>query len=172
MKTVAAASMPATPSSQSAVQPTRPYGCTNLKLRQLMRRVAQHYDVELARSGLKTTQYSLLTCLAKLGPQRPADLAAVLKIDASTLTRNLAPIVAAGWAVQSAGPDGRSRTVTLTEAGREKRLQAQRHWKAAQDGLNATLGMARVAALHQLVDESMALLSAEADASVGVGAGA
>ena len=85
----------------------------------------------------------------------------MLKVDASTLTRNLALIVAAGWAVQSAGPDGRSRTVTLTDAGRDKRLQAQRHWKAAQLGLNAMLGNERVAALHLLVDESLALLAAE-----------
>lgn len=159
MKSVATAS-PKTATDREPLPP-RPNGCTNLKLRQLMRRVAQHYDAELAKSGLKTTQYSLLTCLDKLGPQRPADLAGVLKVDASTLTRNLALIVAAGWAVQSAGPDGRSRTVTLTEAGREKRLQAQRHWKAAQLGLNAMLGNERVAALHLLVDESLALLAAE-----------
>ena len=157
MKSVAAAS--SKPSAEPLLP--RPNGCTNLKLRQLMRRVAQHYDTELAKAGLKTTQYSLLTCLDKLGPQRPADLAGVLKVDASTLTRNLALIVAAGWAVQSAGPDGRSRTVTLTNAGREKRLQAQRHWKAAQLGLNVMLGNERVAALHLLVDESLALLAAE-----------
>ena len=30
-------------------------GCTNFKLRQLMRRVAQHYDLEMARAGLRTT---------------------------------------------------------------------------------------------------------------------
>ena len=34
----------------------KPQGCTNLKLRQLMRRVAQHYDAELAKMGSKTTQ--------------------------------------------------------------------------------------------------------------------
>ena len=36
-------------------------GCTNFKLRQLMRRVAHHYDLEMAGAGLKTTQYSLLS---------------------------------------------------------------------------------------------------------------
>ena len=43
-------------------------GCTNLKLRQLMRRVAHHYDLEMAKVGLKTTQYSLLTYVLGLGP--------------------------------------------------------------------------------------------------------
>lgn len=64
-----------------------PQGCTNFKLRQLMRRVANHYDVEMARCGLKTTQYSLLSHVLKLGPIRPGDLAAEMKMDASTLTQ-------------------------------------------------------------------------------------
>jgi hypothetical protein len=33
----------------------KPQGCTNLKLRQLMRRVAQHYDAEVGKTGLKGT---------------------------------------------------------------------------------------------------------------------
>ena len=43
----------------------RPQGCTSFKLRQLMRRVTQHYDLELAKAGLKTTQYSLLSHVLK-----------------------------------------------------------------------------------------------------------
>ena len=31
----------------------KPQGCTNLKLRQLMRRVAQLYDAEVGKTGLK-----------------------------------------------------------------------------------------------------------------------
>eukprot|EP01031_Cornospumella_fuschlensis_P017022 gene17022-20822_t len=67
-------------------------GCTNLRLRQMMRRVAHHYDLEMAKAGLKTTQYSLLTYVLKLGPLRPGELAKGLKISASTLTRNLKPL--------------------------------------------------------------------------------
>ena len=46
----------AAPASQAAQ--ALPQGCTNFKLRQLMRRVATHYDAEMAQCGLKTTQYS------------------------------------------------------------------------------------------------------------------
>ncbi|RQO83269.1 MarR family winged helix-turn-helix transcriptional regulator [Acidovorax sp. FJL06] len=137
-----------------------PQGCTNFKLRQLMRRVATHYDVEMARCGLKTTQYSLLSHVLKLGPIRPSDLAAAMKMDASTLTRNLRPLVDAGWVTLEAGADARSRLVHITDAGREKRVEAQRHWKAAQLALNDALGAERVVALHALVDDSLALLAA------------
>ena len=54
-----------------------------------------------------------------------------------------------------AGADGRSRLVSLTPAGRDKRQQAQRHWKHAQLQLNARLGEARVAALHALIDDCL-----------------
>ena len=134
-------------------------GCTNLKLRQLTRRITQHYDAELAQAGLKTTQYSLLSHVLKLGPIRPGDLAQAMKMDASTLTRNLKPLLAAGWVAMGEGPDGRSRLISMTDAGREKRMDARQHWKAAQNSLNALLGMPRLLALHSLIDESFALLA-------------
>lgn len=146
-----------------------PQGCTNFKLRQLMRRVANHYDVEMARCGLKTTQYSLLSHVLRLGPIRPGDLAAEMKMDASTLTRNLRPLVDAGWVTLEAGTDARSRLVHITDTGRDKRAEAQRHWKAAQLALNDALGADRVVALHALVDDSLALLAALPNQEAGNG---
>ncbi|MBW8758502.1 MAG: winged helix-turn-helix transcriptional regulator [Burkholderiales bacterium] len=136
----------------------RPQGCTNLKLRQLMRRVAQRYDAEVGQVGLKGTQYSLLSYVIKLGPVRPVDLAEAMNVDASTLSRNLKPLIAAGWVTQGAGVDARSRLVQATDAGHEKRAQAQRRWRIAQEGLNAALGPQRVIALHALIDEAMRAL--------------
>lgn len=138
-------------------------GCTNFKLRQLMRRVAQHYDVEMGQCRLKTTQYSLLSNVLKRGPIRPGDLAAAMTMDASTLTRALRPLVDAGWVTLEAGADARSRLVAITEAGRDKRAQAQQHWKRAQLSLNDILGAQRVMALHALADESLALLTPVTD---------
>ena len=134
-------------------------GCTNMKLRQLMRRVAQRYDAEVGKIGLKGTQYALLSHVLKLGPVRPGELARGMLIDASTLTRNLRPLIDAGWVTLDAGADGRSRLVNITQAGREKRQEAQRRWRTAQEGINQTLGLERVLALHALIDESMELLS-------------
>jgi DNA-binding MarR family transcriptional regulator len=138
----------------------RPQGCTNLKLRQLMRRVAQRYDAEVGQVGLKGTQYSLLSYVVRLGPIRPVDLAARMNVDASTLSRNLRPLVAAGWVTLEAGEDARSRLVQATDAGREKRAEAQRRWRVAQEGVNAALGPRRVIALHALIDEAMEALGA------------
>ncbi|EGI77181.1 MarR family winged helix-turn-helix transcriptional regulator [Hylemonella gracilis] len=136
----------------------KPQGCTSLKLRELQRVVAQRYDAEVGKSGLKTTQYSLLSHIQSLGPVRPGELARVMHMDASTLTRNLRPLQEQGWVVVSEGEDARSRSVSLTPEGLAKRQEARRHWRAAQEALNERLGPDRVAALHALIDESLAML--------------
>ncbi len=139
-------------SGSSAVAAAEPRGCTNLKLRQLTRAVTRHYDAYVAATGLKNTQYSLLSHVVLLGPIAPGELASRMKLDASTLTRNLQPLVAQGWLEVGPGADARSRVVTATPAGRDKRTEGQRAWKQAQLALNARLGAGRVATLHQLLD--------------------
>ena len=137
----------------------RPQGCTNLKLRQLMRRVAQHYDAEVGKTGLKGTQYSLLSYVVKLGPVRAVDLAVAMRVSTSTLSRNLQPLVAMGLLAILPGDDARSRLIVATEEGKSKRIEAQRKWRIAQEGINQILGAQRVVALHAVIDESLELLS-------------
>jgi DNA-binding MarR family transcriptional regulator len=141
----------------------KPQGCTNLKLRQLSRAVTRHYDAYVAPTGLKNTQYSLLSHVVLLGPVRPVDLAQRMRVDASTLTRNLQPLLLHGWIEMGPGEDARSRLVTATAAGRDKRTEGQRAWKQAQLALNERLGNARVAALHSLLDDCLATLDGGED---------
>jgi DNA-binding MarR family transcriptional regulator len=112
---------------------------------------------------LKNTQYSLLSHVVLLGPLKPSALAAHMRLDASTLTRNLQPLVTQGWITQGPGEDARSRLIEATELGREKRAEAQRTWKQAQLALNASLGGDRVVALHQLIDDCLTALDAADD---------
>ena len=138
-----------------------PSGCSSFKLRQLSRRVSQHFDRIVGVADLKTTQYSLLAHIVKLAPVRPGELAAQMEMDASTLTRNLQPLVALGWVEVGPGDDGRSRCVIATDAGRAKRAQAQLEWKRAQLALNERLGADRVARLHAVLDECLAAMNDE-----------
>jgi DNA-binding MarR family transcriptional regulator len=141
----------------------KPQGCTNLKLRQLSRVVTRHYDGYVAGVGLKNTQYSLLSHVVVLGPLRLTDLARRMRVDPSTLTRNLQPLIAQGWVRLLPGDDARTRCVEATAAGRAKRLEGQRAWKQAQVALNRKLGPERVLELHRLLDEAMAFFDAPAD---------
>lgn len=135
--------------------------CTNAKVRQLLRRIEQHYDGEVASSGIRTTQYSLLSNVSRAGPLRCCDLALQLKMTPSTLSRNLKPLVSAGLLRMDAAGDARSRLVALTPEGSAKLAEARQCWQVAQASLAARLGKERVEALHALIDESLALLEAQ-----------
>src|SRR5450755_2460529 len=148
---------PPVKSPRAISPPPSPRGCSSQKVRRLSRRVSQHFDHIVASTGLKTTQYSLLSHAVQLGPIRPGELARAMDLEASTLTRNLQPLVAAGWIVVGPGADDRSRMVRATEAGRIKHVEAQRAWKRAQLAFNERMGPEAVTRLHAIVDECLAL---------------
>ncbi|MEI7446761.1 MAG: MarR family winged helix-turn-helix transcriptional regulator [Burkholderiales bacterium] len=155
--------MPAADVHPALQAASAPRGCTNFKLRRLLRAVGRRYDAHFARAGLKGTQFSLLTAIVSNEPVRPAELARTMGLDASTLTRNLRVLIDAGWVVQGPGEDARSRLVAATPAGRAKQAEARRHWKKAQLEVNALLGAERVAALHALLDDGLMRLGDDGD---------
>jgi DNA-binding MarR family transcriptional regulator len=134
--------------------------CTCLKLRQLSRRVSAFYDRHLQAAGLKTTQFSLLSQVIRLGPVHPGVLAERLQMDASTLTRNLRPLLATGLLGIGPGGDGRSRYVAVTRAGRIRFAAARREWQRAQRALHRQLGMSRVAGIHDAADAVLSRMPA------------
>lgn len=137
--------------------------CTHFKVRNLSRSLSRIYDAELAKAGLKTTQYSLLGLVHRRGPVSAGELARGLGIDASTLTRNLQPLLATGWLSQEPGADARCRRIAITAAGRDKLGLAHRHWRCAQQQIDARLGAERVQTLHALLDDCLGRLQADAE---------
>ena len=131
-------------------------GCTCFRLRRLTRRVTQHYDGWLAESGLRVTQYSLLSMRVFCDGPTLSVLADQMEMDRTTLTRNLRPLEAAGWVqLLPDERDGRSRVVRLTAAGRALWEQAKPRWRAAQNSINDLLGAEQVGLLHGLLDDSL-----------------
>ncbi len=130
--------------------------CTCFHVRRLARRVTQHYDHVLAPSGLRVTQFSLLSQLLGRGAMAIGPLADELDMDRTTLTRNVAPLVDAGLVTLTpAAGDARVRMVSATVAGRRRHAQAKRLWRIAQDDVNRSWGAPQVASLHRLVDGLM-----------------
>ena len=69
-----------------------PEECTCLAVRQAARRITQFYDQHLAPMGLRTTQFSILAGLKRLGPTTINALAYELVMDRTTLGRNILPL--------------------------------------------------------------------------------
>jgi DNA-binding MarR family transcriptional regulator len=116
-----------------------PTPCFCNALRQATRAVSRLYDEELRGAGLRTTQYSLLRVLARLGQARQGDLSEMTSLDETTLTRNLTPLVKAGWVAARRGADRREKLVTITKAGTAKLAEARPAWERAQDRMRALL---------------------------------
>ncbi|MES2297780.1 MAG: MarR family winged helix-turn-helix transcriptional regulator [Pseudomonadota bacterium] len=136
----------------------QPLGCTCFALRKITRTVSRLYDQHMAKVGLKTTQYSMLKNVARASLP-VAELAARLATERTTVTRNLKPLIEAGWVVLAAGADSRQRIVTITPSGRAKVRHARQAWRAAQDQLEHSLGLPSVRALHAQLDAAMLQIS-------------
>jgi len=127
--------------------------CLCNALRQASRAVSRLYDEELRSVGLRTTQYSLLRYLKHCGEVRQRDLGARTSLDETTLTRNLRPLVDAGWVAIDAGEDRREKLVSLTDAGAAKLLAARPAWERAQERMRLHLPKAEWSRLMAVLPE-------------------
>ncbi|MBU8975268.1 MarR family transcriptional regulator [Lysobacter sp. MMG2] len=142
--------------------PAAPHSlCTCFRLRKLARQVTQRYDRELAPAGLNLNQYSILRRASRT-PQTVSALAREIGMDRTTLSRDLKPLVTAGWIeLASSDTDARQRLVQVKPAGKRVLERAQPLWRKAQDDIDARLGATGVNALHTHLDRAMARLDAE-----------
>jgi DNA-binding MarR family transcriptional regulator len=134
--------------------------CLCNALRQATRAVSRLYDEELRGVGLRTTQYSLLRCLGQAGEVRQRDLGGLTSLDETTLTRNLRPLIDAGWVAIRPGEDRREKLVRLTDAGRALLQEARPAWERAQDRLRSRLPKETWAGLLNLLPELTRLADA------------
>jgi DNA-binding MarR family transcriptional regulator len=129
-----------------------PSDCTCLAVRQAARHVTQFYDQYLAPSGLKTTQFSILSKLRGLGPMTINTLAADMVMDRTTLGRNILPLERDGLIeIRPGRSDRRSKELHLTSAGSERLQQARAGWREAQSRFAEAFGEQRTATLRAML---------------------
>jgi len=93
------------------------------------------YDEKLRAHGLRSTQFSILAALALKGKTPLGQLAELLGLEHTTLTRSAARLERDGWITTSSTTDARKRPLELTPAGRGKVEDAFPAWKEVQDFL-------------------------------------
>jgi DNA-binding MarR family transcriptional regulator len=136
--------------------------CTCFRLRRAARQVSQLYDQALSGAGLSVNQYSILRHARS--PRTLGELAAQLGMDRTTLTRNLEPLLRAGWLDEARGGDPRQRVISITGEGRVCLEKARPLWRRAQQRIDALLGPGTRERLHADLDALDAALSAERQA--------
>ena len=114
--------------------------CIVVRLRMLNRVVTNIYDKVLRPLGLKISQLNILVATAKIGTARPAEIGDRLKLDTSTLSRNVERMKAKGWLEVVPDEDGRAQPFRVTPKGFRLLERAKPKWEQAQIETRKLLG--------------------------------
>src|SRR6266536_2842257 len=89
--------------------------CVAVRLRLLNRVITNLYDDALRPLGLKVSQMNILVVAARLGVASPSQVCRILKMDLSTLSRNLERLRARGWIESVTEKDARVHPFRVTD---------------------------------------------------------
>jgi DNA-binding MarR family transcriptional regulator len=113
--------------------------CACHKVRIAARAVTRAYDQALRPVGLRSTQFTVLVAASVAAGIPLNQLATVLGLERTTLTRSLGGIEKEGL-VRVERVDGRTRSVVLTQLGKDRLDLALPLWNQAQQNLRRRLG--------------------------------
>ncbi len=99
--------------------------CIGSRIRLLNRLVTGIYDDALREHGLRISQGNVLVVIAARGPLRASDVCRILKLDKSTLSRDLERLLDKGWIT-------RSPKLEITAAGQALLAASFPAWRKAQ----------------------------------------
>ena len=125
--------------------------CIAGRLRLVNRVITGLYDDAFRPFGVKASQFNILVVAGKLGLARPADVCAILRLDTSTLSRNVERMRTQGWLEVVPAEDARTQPFRLTAQGKRLLEQAAPAWQKAQQEAEKLLGDDGVALLGKLV---------------------
>lgn len=136
----------------------KPSPCNCLNMRRSSQAITEVYDEFLVPSGLKIGQFSLLKHIEKLGPVSVSDLALSIRLDRTTLVRNLKPLEEMGFVTDIATEGTRNRQLQLTDKGIQAYKSAEELWAKAQNFFEEYLGKDNIDTFTTLLSKIEALV--------------
>ena len=132
------------------------HDCLAVRVRLLNRAVTRIYDTALRPHRLTIAQLNLLASIANWQPAPAGELAQLLSMEISTLSRNARLLETDGLIQIDRAEHGNGRILTVTDAGAEKLAELRPAWRTAQDQAQQLLGDDAAASIKQLVDRMFA----------------
>lgn len=115
--------------------------CSNTAIRRAARQLGQLYDDCMEGTGLKGTQFSLLSQIAASGEPALKQLAAAMVMDLSALGHTLKPLIRDGYVELLSDPeDRRVKRARLTASGRKTQEDLLANWRNAQARFDRVFG--------------------------------
>lgn len=125
--------------------------CNCINPRRASQAITEFYDEAVASTGLKTTQLSLLRHIHRLGPLNMSELAKAVRLDRTTLARNLKVLEAQGFITTTTGKDARTRQLNISDKGVKIVEDAAPYWHEAQEKIKSYLGEEDLRTLTRLL---------------------
>ena len=124
--------------------------CSNSAMRRATRQLGQLYEEAMGDTGIKGTQFSLLSQIAISGEPTQKALAEAMVMDLSALGHTLKPLARDGLVeMLPDARDGRVRRVRLTPKGAALQADLGAAWQTAQGRFDAAFGKERAAELRR-----------------------
>jgi DNA-binding MarR family transcriptional regulator len=114
--------------------------CLCATFRRTTRALTQLYDDALRPQGLSLTQLTILQVFSRAGEISQGQLAEILAMDSTTLTRTLKPMTKEGWIAERRGVDRRERLLRMSKSGEAKLTRVTLAWDKLQSRLRQQLG--------------------------------
>ena len=122
------------------------------RVRLLNRAVTRIYDDHLRPHGIKFSQMNILTTVSLREPIQPIEVARILSMEKSTLSRNVKVMEENDWLRSVAGETGNTRLLEMTREGRRALASAAPAWRAAQQQVISLLGERTAGAVRGAAD--------------------
>jgi DNA-binding MarR family transcriptional regulator len=124
--------------------------CIAVRVRLINRVITALYDEALRPFALRISQANILSAIAILRESRPAEVSRILRIEKSTLSRDVELMKQKGWLQSDPATGGRNQTIRLTTQGKRILAKIQPSWEKAQADAKLLIGEDGEAALRQI----------------------
>ena len=114
--------------------------CLAVRVRLINRVISALYDDALRPFGLRISQANILAAVAHMGKPRPAQVSQILRVEKSTLSRDVELMKQNGWLESDPPAGGRLQTLRLTTDGTKLLRRIEPSWLGAQEEAKSLLG--------------------------------
>ena len=131
-------------------------GCYCATIKRAEQKITALYNRYLERAGITRGQYALLVNIQNHPGISVSRLAEQMNLERTTLVRNLKPLENRRL-IRDTAQSGRSRSLELTEEGKQIWTTASSFWQQAQQEFERQMGTEHSQLLLQLLEEIISL---------------
>ncbi|MTI39425.1 MarR family winged helix-turn-helix transcriptional regulator [Fulvivirga lutimaris] len=124
--------------------------CINAKIRKLHKLTDKIYQARIRPFGLKGSMLSILFIVGKNEGINQKNIADLLVLDQSTISRDLKRLIDKGWIQFAVADDPRMKLLSLTADGRALLENVAPVWEATHKEMEALLGAFSIQQLNNI----------------------